>query len=81
MGSAPAYGRPTMSAAAALDERKALSVEEYLEGARLSEVRHESFDGQVRCEEGWEPGQTLHDGEFTWRSVGLTIPVNALCEG
>ena len=24
---------------------------------------------------GWEPGERLHDGEFTLRSVGLTLKV------
>lgn len=33
-----------------------------------------------RREEGWEPEETHHDGEFTLRSVGLTIPVSALYE-
>jgi Uma2 family endonuclease len=28
-----------------------------------------------RRSEGWEPGERLHDGEFTLRSVGLTLKV------
>jgi Uma2 family endonuclease len=31
-----------------------------------------------RRAEGWEPGETHHDGEFTFRSVGLTLRVSDL---
>ena len=36
-----------MSAELAVEERNFISVEEYLEGEKLSEVRHEYFDGEV----------------------------------
>ena len=31
-----------------------------------------------RRTEGWEPGETHHDGEFTLRSIGLTLRVRDL---
>ena len=41
-----------MSAELAVEERNFISVEDYLEGEKLSEVRHEYFDGEVMAMAG-----------------------------
>ncbi|MBI2927029.1 MAG: Uma2 family endonuclease [Verrucomicrobia bacterium] len=41
-----------MSAELAVEERNFISIEEYLEGEKVSEVRHEYFDGEVMAMAG-----------------------------
>lgn len=70
------------------DENKDL-VEQYLAYQRIPSLEEyvvvspRAAKPEVRIfrrEEGWEPGETHHAGEFTLRSIGLTIKVNAVYE-